>query len=374
MDERVAAVSARGPFRADHVGSFLRPAALRTAMEQAAAGAPPPDLAAIQDAAIRAVVALQENVGLAVVTDGEFRRTSFHNFLEQIEGATVNQRTGAARGLNTAFEPRSYAITGKLRHVRPIEVPGFAFLKSITDRVPKVTMASPTMLLRASREQISREAYPELDAFYADVAALYRAEIAALAAAGCSYVQLDDTNFAYLCDPNLRARRQLGEGSVDDIAKRYARLINGAIAERPAGMAACIHICRGNAAGSFAAQGGYDPIAEVLLNEIEVDGYLLEYDDARSGGFEPLRFFPKGSAKKVVLGLVTSKSPELESKDLLMRRIEEASRFVPLENLCLSPQCGFASTYKGNPLTEDAERRKLALIVETATEIWGGVV
>jgi 5-methyltetrahydropteroyltriglutamate--homocysteine methyltransferase len=368
------AVAARGPFRADHVGSLLRPEPLRAAMEQmATTGEPPPNLAALQDAAVREAVALQEKVGLPVVTDGEFRHVSFHNFLEKIDGATVSQRTGAAAGPNGAFEPRSYAITGKLRHGRPIEVASFAFLKAATTRVPKVTMASPTMLLRAGRDKVSREAYPDLDALYADIAAVYQAEIALLAEAGCTYVQLDDTNFAYLCDPTLRARRQLGQGNLDEIAQRYAKLINAAIASRPAGMTACVHICRGNAAGRFAAQGSYEPVAEILLNELQVDGYFLEYDDPRSGGFEPLRFFPKGAAKKVVLGLVTTKSSELETKDTLKRRIDEASRFVPLERLCISPQCGFATTYKDSPMTAEAEQRKLELVVETATEVWGGV-
>jgi 5-methyltetrahydropteroyltriglutamate--homocysteine methyltransferase len=221
--------------------------------------------------------------------------------------------------------------------------------------------------MRAGREGISTEAYPDMEEFFEDAASVYRAEIRLLVEAGCRYVQIDDTNFAYLCDPKLRER--LGG---EALAKRYVTLINGAIAECPSSVCKTVHICRGNAAGTFAASGGYEPIAEVLLNELNVDGYFLEYDDERSGGFEPLRFFPRDGRKRIVLGLVSSKRPELESKDHVKRRIEEAARFVPLDNLCLSPQCGFSSTLGGtHPVSEDGQRRKLELIVETAREVWG---
>jgi 5-methyltetrahydropteroyltriglutamate--homocysteine methyltransferase len=227
------------------------------------------------------------------------------------------------------------------------------------------------MLLRGGRAAVSREVYPDLEAFHADIAQVYREELQQLGDAGCSYVQLDDTNFAYLCDPKLReVFRQWGDDPAE-VPERFARLVNAVIAGRPAGMVVGIHLCRGNSAGRWAAEGGYEPIADVLLNRIDVDAYFLEYDDARSGGFEPLRFFPRQSRKKVVLGLVSTKVPALESKDDLKRRIDAATKHVPLENLCLSPQCGFASTFLGNPIGEDVQRRKLALVVETATEVWG---
>jgi 5-methyltetrahydropteroyltriglutamate--homocysteine methyltransferase len=364
--------SIRPPFRADHVGSFLRPVPLRDAIEQVVAGGGDPSaLAALQDKYIRDIVAFQESVGLSVVTDGEFRHISFHHFLEHIDGAKIDRKPAPADTAKKSFEPRTYTIHGKLRHARPIEVDSFKFLKSVSRVTPKVTMASPTMLLRAGRDAVSRDVYPEMEQFYADIPGVFHAEIQDLADAGCRYIQLDDTNYAYLCDPELRARRQLGGGSPDALAQRYAKLINESIARRPPTMAVGVHICRGNSSGQFAAQGGYEPIAEVLLNELEIDGYFLEYDDQRSGGFEPLRFFPKGSRKKIVLGLVSTKRPELESKDALKRRIDEATKFVPLENLCISPQCGFASTFRGNPVNEDIQRRKMELVVETAREVWG---
>ncbi|HEX5419497.1 MAG TPA: 5-methyltetrahydropteroyltriglutamate--homocysteine S-methyltransferase [Gammaproteobacteria bacterium] len=360
------------PYRADQVGSLLRPPALKTAMAEARAGAiDAAQLKAFQDDCIREAVAMQEAVGLQVVTDGEFRRVSFHHFVDELEGTVMSRPSAAPGAAPKSFEPRTYAITRKLRWRASIEAESFRYLAGLTRRTAKVTLASPTMLLRAGREAISREAYPDLAEFRADVAAVYRTEIRALAEAGCTYVQLDDTNFAYLCDPELRARRQLGGDDSTAAAQRYVELINAAIGDRPAAMSACLHICRGNSAGSFAARGGYEPIADVLFNELDVDGYFLEYDDARSGGFEPLRFLAKGSAKKIVLGLVTTKSPKLESKDELKRRIEAAAKFVPLENLCLSPQCGFASTSEGNPLSEESERRKLERVVDTAREVWG---
>jgi 5-methyltetrahydropteroyltriglutamate--homocysteine methyltransferase len=362
----------RGPFRADHVGSFLRPLPLRDAIERSIAEKhDSAELTPLQDQCIRDIVAFQEALGLAVVTDGEFRHISFHNFLEKLDGVTVGRPVAKPDASNKSFEPRSYAIHGKLRHSRPIELDGFKFLKSISHVVPKVTMASPTMLLRAGREDVSRDAYPDMEQYYRDIPPVFHAEIQQLADAGCRYIQLDDTNYAYLCDPNLRERRQLGGNDLGALALKYARLINDSISKRPTDMAAAIHICRGNSSGQFAAQGGYDPIAEVLLNEINVDGYFLEYDDQRSGGFEPLRFFPTGSRKKIVLGLISTKRPELERKDDLKRRIDEATKFVPLENLCISPQCGFASTYRGNPVTGEIQRGKMKLVVEIAREVWG---
>jgi 5-methyltetrahydropteroyltriglutamate--homocysteine methyltransferase len=363
------------PFRADHVGSFLRPPELLAAREQFQQGAiSRDDLRAAEDEAIGGIVRFQEEVGLQGITDGEFRRTFFHtDFLEQLEGVEV--RGGLAGRFHGAagdvdFAPPVMYVTSKLRHVRPIQVADFTFLKSVTARTPKVCIPSPTMLhFRGGRDAISREAYPDLDAFFEDVAACYRDEIAALGAAGCTYLQLDDTNLAYLCDTAMReGARQRGDDP-DELPRRYARLINAAIAERPAGMTICVHLCRGNFRSAWAAEGGYEPVAEVLFNELKVDGYFLEYDDARSGDFTPLRFVPRD--KIVVLGLLTTKVEQLESKDGLKRRIEEASRYIPLDQLCLSPQCGFSSTVHGNEIARESQGTKLRLIVETAREVWG---
>ena len=269
------------------------------------------------------------------------------------------------------FAPRAFQVTGKLRHSRPIEVENFRFVKSHTTRTPKQAMPSPTMLLRGGRGAVDTTAYPDMAEFHHDIARVYNEELRQLGEAGCHYVQMDDTNFAYLCDPKFRETFQEWGYNPDEMPARSARLINASIANRPKGMTVGIHICRGNSAGQWAAQGGYEPVADVLLNQVDVDAYFLEFDDARSGGFEPLRFFPKGSAKRVVLGLVSTKKVALESADDLKRRIDEAARYVPLENLCLSPQCGFASTYLGNPLTPEIQRQKLALVVEVATAVWG---
>jgi len=363
------------PFRADHVGSFLRPADLLSARERYRKGEiSRPDLRAVEDRAIRDVVRMQEDAGLQGVTDGEFRRTYFHiDFLEQLEG--VETRGGLTAHFHGAkgdvdFAPPVLHVTGKVRHGKPIQVEDFKFLKSVTRRTPKVTIPSPTMLhFRGGRDAISRDAYPELDDFFADVAAAYRAEIRALSDAGCTYLQLDDTNLAYLCDPKMREGARARGDDPNELPRRYARLINAAIADRPAGMTICTHLCRGNFKSAWVAEGGYEPVAETLFNDLEVDGYFLEYDDARSGDFSPLRFVPKG--KTVVLGLVTTKVGDLESKDALKRRIAEAAKIVPLDQLCLSPQCGFSSTVHGNEIARESQSAKLKLIVETAREVWG---
>src|SRR5439155_26119507 len=332
------------------------------------------ELRAVEDRAITEIVLMQEGLGLQGVTDGEFRRTYFHiDFLEQLEG--VETRGGLTAHFHgkkgdVDFAPPVLRVTSKVRHVRPIQVADFNFLKSATKRTPKVTIPSPTMLhFRGGREAISHEAYPDLEAFFADVAAAYRAELKALGEAGCTYVQLDDTNLAYLCDPRMRDGARARGDDPDELPRRYARLINAAIAERPPGMTICTHLCRGNFKSAWVAEGGYEPVAEVLFNDLAVDGYFLEYDDARSGDFSPLRFVPKG--KTIVLGLVTTKVGELESKDYLKRKIEEAAKLVPLDQLCLSPQCGFSSTVHGNVIARDAQAAKLRLVVETATEVWG---
>ncbi|HKU47703.1 MAG TPA: 5-methyltetrahydropteroyltriglutamate--homocysteine S-methyltransferase [Burkholderiales bacterium] len=337
------------PFRADQVGSLLRPKNL-------------------SKDSIREVVRKQEAIGLEAVTDGEFSRKWWHlDFLEQLEGVTVAQNPGPKFG-GTEEQPPIPNVTGKLRYSRPIMVDDFVFLKQATSRVAKFTIPSPSMLhLRAGRAGISRTAYPDMEEFWDDAAKAYRAAIAAFAKAGCTYLQLDDVAFAYLCDPKIRERCKQNGDDPDALPATYARTIREALREKPAGMTITMHTCRGNFKSAWVAEGGYEPVAEAMFSS-GVDGFFMEFDTARAGGFEPLRFVPKG--KKVVLGLVTSKSPELESKDLLKKRIDQAAKYVPLEDLCLSPQCGFSSTHHGNKLTEDEQWRKLGRVVEVAREVW----
>jgi len=364
------------PFRADHVGSFLRPKELLDAREKCQSGAiSKADLRQVEDRAIRNVVKFQEDLGLHGITDGEFRRTWFHiDFLEQLEG--VEMRGGITSSFHTAsgkevsMAPPVLHVTSKLRHVKPIQLADFNYLKSVTKRVPKVTIPSPTMLhFRGGRGAISKDAYPNMEDFYADIAKCYRDELKSLGDAGCTYVQLDDTNLAYLCDPKLREGARARGDDPDQLPRRYAKLINECIKDRPAGMTVCIHLCRGNFKSAWVAEGGYEPVAEALLCDLAVDGYFLEYDDERSGGFSPLRVLPKG--KIVVLGLVSTKVGKLESKDELKRRIDEAAKFVPLEQLALSPQCGFSSTVHGNEIALESQASKMRLVIETAREVWG---
>ena len=362
------------PFRADHVGSFLRPKYLLDARERKARGEiTAAELRAVEDRAIAEVVKMQEDVGLSSITDGEFRRTYFHiDFLEQLGGVKTGEVMTIRRADGTEeLAPPVMRVVDKVRHVKDIQRADFEFLKSQTRRTPKVTIPSPTMLhFRGGRAGISKEHYPDLEAFYQDVADAYGDELRSLAAAGCTYVQMDDTNLAYLCDPKMReGARQRGDDP-DELPHRYASFINRVVAQKPAGMTLCTHLCRGNFKSTWAAQGGYEPVAEALLSEMKVDGYFLEYDDERSGDFRPLRFLPKG--KTVVLGLVTTKVGTMESKDALKRRIDEASRYVPLEQLALSPQCGFSSTVHGNAIAMEAQAAKLRLVVEVASEVWGG--
>jgi 5-methyltetrahydropteroyltriglutamate--homocysteine methyltransferase len=365
----------RPPFRADHVGSFLRPQALLDARERRKKNEiSAADLREVEDVAIRDIVRFQEDLGLSGITDGEFRRTYFHiDFLEQLSG--VETRGGISVAFHSAagnvdFAPPVMHVTAPVRHVKPIQGADFKFLQSATRRTPKVTIPSPTMLhFRGGREAISREAYPDMELFFADVAAAYRAEIRALADAGCRYLQLDDTNLAYLCDEKMREGARKRGDDPDELPRRYARLINAAIAGRPSDMVVCVHLCRGNFKSAWVAEGGYEPVAEVLFNELEVDGYFLEYDDARSGDFAPLRFVPK--SKTVVLGLVTTKLDTLESPDALKLKIAEASQRIALDQLCLSPQCGFSSTVHGNAIHREAQAAKLRLVVDTAREVWG---
>jgi 5-methyltetrahydropteroyltriglutamate--homocysteine methyltransferase len=365
------------PFRADHVGSLLRPRKLIEARDRKKAGEISADaLRAVEDEAIREVVKLQEDIGLQAVTDGEFRRTWWHlDFLEQFSNVAVIPPRVKARFHthegDVELQPPGIRVDGKLARPKPIFVDHFKFLKGVAKATPKLTIPSPsTMHFRGGRAAIDQKAYPELGDFYADLARVYAEEVRDLAAAGCRYLQIDEVNLAYLCDPKLREQvRNIGEDPAT-LPHTYGKLINDAIATRPKGeMTVTMHLCRGNFQSAWVAEGGYEPVAEILFNEIEVDGYFLEYDDARSGGFEPLRFVPKG--KTVVLGLVTTKLPKLEGKDELKRRIDEAAKFLPLDQLCLSPQCGFSSTIEGNKITVDDEIRKLELIVAVAREVWG---
>ncbi|HKS89776.1 MAG TPA: 5-methyltetrahydropteroyltriglutamate--homocysteine S-methyltransferase [Stellaceae bacterium] len=367
------------PFRADHVGSLLRPPELlRARAEHQAGRLSAEDLRQVEDRAIADAVRMQAELGLAGVTDGEFRRGSWHmDFLYRIGGVEKTDRVLHIRFKNEAgtieFAPAAHRVAGKLALGETIFGADFAYLKSVAPAgvVPKLTIPSPSMLhYRGGRAAIDQTAYPDMDAFWHDLAAVYRQQIAGLAALGCTYLQLDDTSLAYLNDP---AQREYvtsigGDGATQHLTN--IRLINQALAGRPAGLTVCTHMCRGNFRSSWMAEGGYDHVAEALFGELAVDGFFLEYDDSRSGGFAPLRFVPKGP-KKVVLGVVTTKRPALEAKDELKRRIDEAARYVPLEQLCLSPQCGFSSTVDGNVLSIEEEKAKLRLVVETAREIWG---
>ena len=371
------------PFRADHVGSLIRPEALIKAREQAEKKElPDTALQSIQQAAIRDVVRLQEELGLKVVTDGEFNRHSWHrDFMlkfanVQMMPSKLTVRFHSADGTR-GHSPPTMQVTGKLARPKNGEqlgggifVDDFKFLASIARATPKMTLPSPTVMhFRGGREAIDAKAYPDIGAFYDDLARLYRDEIADLAQAGCRYLQIDEVNLAYLCDGDLR--RQVANIGEDPgtLPKTYAKLLNDTIKNRPKDLTVCMHLCRGNFAGAWVAEGGYEPIADLLFNEIGVDGYFLEYDSARAGGFEPLRFLPKG--KIAVLGLVTTKSGKLESKDELKRRIDEAAKHAPLEQLALSPQCGFSSGIGGNTMDVAGEIAKLRLVVETAHEVWG---
>ena len=371
MQQRV-----KPPFRADHVGSLIRPDALIEAREAAEKGAlPAAELRRIQHDAIRGVVRLQQELGLRLVTDGEYNRHSWQrDFLLKIGNvknmpSRLTVRFHSAAGARD-HSPPSLQVVGKLSRPAGIFVDDFKFLASIATAMPKLTIPSPTIVhFRGGRDAIDAKAYPEMEAFYDDLAAVYRAEIADLAAAGCRYLQIDEVNLAYLCDPELRRQvANIGEDPAT-LPKTYAKLLNAVVAGKPADMTVCMHLCRGNFAGAWIAEGGYEPVAELLFNEINVDGYFLEYDTARAGSFAPLRYLPKG--KIAVLGLVTTKSPKLETKDELKRRIDEASRYAPLEQLALSPQCGFSSGIGGNAMTINDEIAKLKLVVETAREVWG---
>jgi 5-methyltetrahydropteroyltriglutamate--homocysteine methyltransferase len=359
------------PFRADHVGSLLRPPELKQAREKAARGEiDRTALRAAEDKAIRDAVALQESVGLQGITDGEFRRDWWHiDFIRGFGGVETGSESFGVKFVGTEEQPPLMKVTGKIRRDKPIMVDHFNYLKSVTKRTPKFCLPSPAMLhARGDRASLNRS-YPDKAEFWADLTAAYRAEIAALIEAGCKYLQVDDTTVAGNCDPNIREQeRKLGDDP-DQLPAIYADAVNAAIRDVPPGVTVAIHTCRGNFKSTWMASGGYDPVAEVVFNRLKVHAFFLEYDTERAGGFEPLRYMPKD--KKVVLGLVSSKVPQLESVDELKRRIEAAAKYVPLENLCLSPQCGFSSTHHGNIMTADDQRRKLELCVRVAQEVWG---
>ena len=372
------AVRTKPPFRADHVGSLLRPPVLLRAREEAAAGRITPDeLRTVEDGAIEDAVRIQEEVGLRGITDGEFRRSSWHmDFIYALDGISAADDKIKVSFHNEQgdieFMTALAYVGGKVGVSETIFGDAFSFLSEhVTAGVPKLTIPSPSMVhYRGGRAAIDESVYPDLNGFWSDLTAAYREQVRRLGELGCTYLQLDDTSLAYLNDPEQRRYVASIGGDPDAQHVEYIRHINEALAGRPHGMSVTTHMCRGNFRSSWVAEGGYDHVAEALFSELDVDGYFMEWDDERSGGFEPLRFLPVGE-KQVVLGLVTTKRGALETKDDLLRRIEEASAYAPLDQLCLSPQCGFSSTVDGNALSYDEQVAKLALVVEVADEVWG---
>ncbi len=365
----------RPPFRADHVGSLLRPRRLAEARAARKAGTLPADaLRELEDACIADAIARQEATGLRAATDGEYRRAYWHyDFVSGLEGVEIYEPEQKIQ-FKGAVLSHALRVTGPIRWLRPVMVDDYRFLAGhVHSALPKQTIPSPSVVhFRGGRGAIDRKAYPELEAFFADLGEAYHDAVQAFAAAGCRYLQLDEVYIAYLCDPEQIAGLKARGEHVEGLLGIYADLINRAIEGRPADMTVSMHLCRGNFRSTWVASGGYEPVAEVLFNRISADAYFMEYDSDRAGGFEPLRFVPRGQ-KMVVLGLVTSKTGELESKDELKRRIEAAAKYLPLEQLALSPQCGFASTEEGNLLSEEQQWAKLRLCVEVAQEVWGGV-
>jgi 5-methyltetrahydropteroyltriglutamate--homocysteine methyltransferase len=367
------------PFKADTVGSLLRPKRLHDARaQQRAEQISEQALKQIEDEEIQRAVKLHKDVGLKVCTDGDFRRRHwFMDFIERIDGirfgAPMPVRFKSADG-SVEFSPPQMELTGRLKRTQSLTRNDFALVKPVAQAaglLPKQCIPSPTLLhFRSTRSRAHSAIYPDVDVLYDDIARVYREEIAALYAAGCRYLQIDETNLpGHLSDPSLRARAKEEGEDPDELVRRYAKLINDSVRDAPNDMTVCVHMCRGNHAGGWFAEGGYDAVARVSFSQIDVDGFFLEYDTPRAGSFAPLQHLAKG--KVAVLGLVTTKSPVLEKKDDLKRRIDEAAKYAPLEFLALSPQCGFASTIEGNPLTEDDQKRKLELVVETAREVWG---
>jgi 5-methyltetrahydropteroyltriglutamate--homocysteine methyltransferase len=364
------------PFRADHVGSLLRPKPLQAARAQWKAGTL--SLAAlreVEDRCIAEAIAKQESIGLRAATDGEYRRAYWHyDFVDGLHGVEIyvpEQKIQFQGGVPLGHKLR---VSDKIGWGKPVMIDHYAYLAGhVKTAVPKQTIPSPSVVhFRGGREAIDTAVYPAMEPFFDDLGIAYRKAVAAFGEAGCTYLQLDEVNIAYLCDPDQIAMLKARGEHVEDILGIYTRMLNEAISGKPAGMTISMHLCRGNFRSTWIAKGGYEPVADVLFNQINADAYFMEYDTERAGGFEPLRFVPRGH-KTVVLGIMTSKTGELESKDELKRRIDEASKFLPLEQLALSPQCGFASTEEGNTLTEDQQWAKLARCVEVATEVWGGV-
>lgn len=370
--------TSRPPFRADHVGSLLRPRYLLEARERAKSD--PGEAACLkelEDQAILELIAMQEEVGLKGITDGEARRASWHmDYIYQIGGIEKVASNIKVHFHNQAgdidFTPSALRVSDRLSLPSTIFADAFQFLKAnVTRGIPKLTIPSPSMVhYRGGRAAVSTSVYPRLEDFYDDLSAVYAQEIANLAGLGCTYLQLDDTSLAYLNDPEQRKMIAAEGGDPERQHEIYIQIINKALAGRPDGLTITTHLCRGNFRSSWVASGSYDYVADALFNQLDVDGYFLEFDDERSGGFEPLRLLPKGH-KRVVLGLVTTKRGELEQRDDILRRIEAAAKFVPLDQLCLSPQCGFSSTFEGNDLSMDQQRAKLELIVSIAKEVWG---
>ena len=363
---------AKPPFRADQVGSLLRSVALKEARAKRQKGEiTAAQLKVVEDTEIDKIIRKQEEVGLQSITDGEFRRSWWHfDFLAKLDGVEQYEADRGIQFQGVVTTARAIRVVGKVDFTNRPFIEHFKFLKAHTRRMPKMTIPAPPVLhFRGGRKSISTEVYPDLDTFFDDLAKAYRKAVRAFYDAGCRYLQLDDTVWAYLCSKaELEKARALHE-VVDKLPEIYARVINYAIAEKPADMVITTHVCRGNFRSTWISEGGYEPVAEILFGKVNYDGYFLEYDTDRAGGFAPLRFVPKGN-KQVVLGLVTSKSGTLEKKDDIKKRINEATKFVPLEQLCLSPQCGFASTEEGNILTEDAQWAKLKMIVDISKQVW----
>ena len=366
----------RPPFRADHVGSLLRPPALREARAARALGKlTAAELRAVEDRHIRDAIRKQEAIGLRAATDGEFRRAFWHyDFVARLAGTELYAPEQKIEFKGGVKLPLMLRVTGRIAWKEPTFIDDYEFVAAnVQTAAVKQTIPAPSVVhFRGGRNSIDRSVYPDLQGFFADLGSTYHAAVQAFAAAGCRYLQIDEVNIAYLCDPEQIAALKARGDYVDGLLNVYGDMINTAIAGRPADMVVSMHLCRGNFRSTFFATGGYEPVAEALFNQIGVDAYFMEYDTDRAGGFEPLRFVPRGP-KIVVLGLITSKTGELESKDELKRRIEAASKYLPLEQLALSPQCGFASTEEGNLLTEDQQWRKLERCIEVAREVWGGV-
>lgn len=363
------------PFRADHVGSLLRtPEVKENRLKWKNGLISAEELREIENIGIAETVKKLESTGMKSITDGEFRRDYFHlDFLKELAGVTVTGGIDAnpnAKAAEDGFTPPKLTVTGKLAHVKNIQVADFEFLKSVTTQTPKVSIPSPTMVhFRGGRKSIDINSYPDMDEFFHDLSNAYKQEIDRLYQSGLRYLQLDDTNLAYLCDPKMRAAAVERGEDPNELPKTYAALINSVIDGRPKDLTVGIHLCRGNYRSTWFAEGGYEPVAEILFNSINVDGYFLEYDDERSGDFAPLRFVPDN--KRVVLGIISSKVKELENIDDLCKRIDEAAKYMPLENMCVSPQCGFSSTHHGNDMSHDDQWRKMELVVNTAIKVWG---